>query len=218
MNISIGRAEDNTFVINDPEVSRYHAVLTANEANELILQDLLTTNGSFVNDSQVLMKRVFPEDKLTFGTNFSISVSDLLHGLNDYSDDFLRLKYIYDSYMKEKIRIQSKNQFKTRIFQTLPFAFIGIFTILMGFLGDNTHTVLIVVGFLLAICAPVSGIYLGARQAAKVPAMLQNLANQFKIDYVCPKCGIFLGEIPWESLCNKKCCQVSSCKANWIRT
>jgi rubrerythrin len=57
------------------------------------------------------------------------------------------------------------------------------------------------------------GIYMGAKQAAKAPKMLQDLANQFKIDYVCPKCGTFLGEIPWESLANKKQCP--SCKARW---
>ena len=216
MNITIGRAEDNTFVINDPEVSRYHAVLTRDEANELVLQDLLTTNGTFINDNQIVIKKVLLSDKITFGTNYTINVSDLLHGFNDYSEDFVMLKNVYDTFIKEKIRIQSKNQFKTRIFQTLPFAVIGVFGILMGVLGHGNKA-LFVISFVLAICAPTLGIYLGARQAAKIPALLQNLANNFKIDYVCPKCGTFLGEIPWESLHNKKHCPVSSCKANWVR-
>jgi hypothetical protein len=38
--------------------------------------------------------------------------------------------------------------------------------------------------------------------------------DQFKIDYVCPKCGTFLGELPWGSLAKRKSCQ---CKARWIR-
>jgi len=217
MNITIGRAEDNSFVINDPEVSRYHAVLTRNEAGDLILQDLLTTNGTFVNDNQIVIKKLNSADKITFGTNFSIDLCDLLHFFNDYSDDFVLLKNVYDSYIKEKIRIQSKNQFKTRLFQTLPFGLIGVFGILMGFLG-HANQILFVFSFIVAVSAPIVGIYLGARQAAKIPAMLQNLANQFKIDYVCPKCGAFLGELPWESLVNKKQCPVSSCKANWVRT
>ena len=87
----------------------------------------------------------------------------------------------------------------------------------MGFLG-HANQILFVISFIIAVSAPILGIYLGARQAAKIPAMLQNLANQFKIDYVCPKCGAFLGEIPWESLVNKKQCPVSACKANWVRT
>jgi len=216
MNITIGRAEDNTFVINDPEVSRYHAVLMSGEGGGLVLQDLLTTNGTLVGDNRIVMKKVAPDDVITFGINYTISLSELLHSVNDYSDDFARLKKMYDNYVKEKIRIQSKNQFKTRIFQTLPFAVIGVFGILMGVLRYSENTALFVVSLVLAICAPVSGIYLGARQAAKIPALLQNLANQFKIDYVCPKCGLFLGEIPWESLHNKKHCP--SCKAKWVRT
>jgi hypothetical protein len=87
----------------------------------------------------------------------------------------------------------------------------------MGFLG-RANKPFFVISFIIAICAPTLGIYLGARQAAKIPALLQNLANKFKIDYVCPKCGTFLGDIPWESLHNKKNCPASSCKANWVRT
>jgi len=217
MNITIGRAEDNTFIVKDAEVSRYHAVITRDDSNELIIQDLLTTNGTFVNDNQIVIKKVARSDVLKFGTTFTINLSDLLHGLNDYSDDFALLSNVYDTYIREKIRIQSKNQFKTRLFQTLPFAVIGIFGILMGFLG-RTNKALFVISLIMAICAPTFGIYLGARQAAKIPALLQNLANKFKIDYVCPKCGTFLGEIPWESLHNKKSCPTSSCKANWVRT
>ena len=217
MNITIGRAEDNIFVINDPEVSRYHAVLIRGELNELILQDLLTTNGTFVNDKQVIVKKVILSDKITFGTSYSINLSELLHELNEYGEDFMQLKNVYDNYVKDKIRIQSKNQFKTRLFQTLPFAVIGVFGILMTVLGHGNKP-LFIVSFVLAVCAPTLGIYLGARQAAKIPALLQNLANRFKIDYVCPKCGTFLGEIPWESLHNKKQCPISSCKAKWVRT
>jgi hypothetical protein len=89
----------------------------------------------------------------------------------------------------------------------------------MGFVEkgkDNTN--LFAICLVLAICAPTLGIYLGARKAAKIPGLLQELANQFKIDYVCPTCGTFLGEIPWESLANKKQCPISACKAKWIRT
>lgn len=217
MNISIGKAEDNIVVIKDPEVSRYHAVLTRDEAGDLILQDFLTTNGTFVNDKQVVKKKMSLTDKITFGTSYTIDLSELLHSLNDYSDDFYQLKKVYDTYINEKIHIQSKNQFKTRLFQTIPFAVIGVFGILMGFLG-HANNVLFIASIVLTICAPVLGIYMGARQAAKIPALLQHLANKFKIDYVCPKCGTFLGEIPWESLHNKKNCPVSSCKAKWIRT
>ena len=217
MKITIGKTEDNTFVIKEPDVSRYHATLTREDNGDLLLEDLGSTNGTFVNGTQIIKKKVLAEDKVAFGTNYGLYVSELLKCDNDYSEEFTSLKSIYDKYIREKIRIQSKNQFKTRLFQSLPFALIGVFGILMNFLGKISNN-LFVISLIIAISAPVFGIYFGARQAAKIPGLLQNLSNQFKINYVCPKCGAFLGEIPWESLQNKKKCHIPSCKAKWVRT
>ena len=217
MKVKIGKAADNKLVIDDPQVSRYHALLTREDNGDLLLEDLGSTNGTFVNDNQIIKKKVLAEDKVAFGTNYTIHVSDILKCDNDYSEEFARLNDVYDIYIKEKIRIQSSNQFKTRLFQSLPFAVIGVLGIILGFMGHANKN-LFIVSLVLAVCAPTIGIYFGARQAAKIPARLQNLANQFKIDYVCPKCGTFLGEVPWESLRNKKQCPISSCRSKWIRT
>jgi hypothetical protein len=217
MKIKIGKANDNDFVINDPQVSRYHALLTQDEERRLLLEDLGSTNGTFVDDCQIVRKQVASDDVVTFGAGYTVSIHDILKKDNDYSEEFAHLKSVYDDYIREKIRIQSSNQFKTRLFQSLPFAVIGVTGIVLGFMG-HTNKGLFVLSFILAVCAPTIGIYFGARQAAKIPAQLQHHANQFKIDYVCPKCGAFLGEIPWESLSNKKQCPVSSCRAKWVRT
>jgi len=217
MKINIGKALDNIFVIDDPQVSRYHALLTQEGDGDLLLEDLGSTNGTFVNGGQIIKKKVLAEDEVTFGTNYTLIISDILNSNNDYSEEFARLNKVYELYIKEKIRIQSSSQFKTRLFQSMPFAVIGVLGIVLGFMG-HANKGLFIFSFILAVCAPTIGIYFGARQAAKIPAQLQNLANQFKIDYVCPKCGTFLGEIPWESLRNKKQCPVSSCRAKWIRT
>ena len=217
MKIKIGKAADNHFVIDNPQVSRYHAILTQEDNGDLLLEDLGSTNGTFVNNSQIVKKKVLAGDKVAFGTACTISVSEILKSDNDYSEEFECLKGVYDSYIKEKIRIQSSSQFKTRLFQSLPFAVIAVLGIVLGILKHTDKGVL-AFSLIIAVLAPTIGIYFGARQAAKIPALLQELANQFKIDYVCPKCGTFLGEIPWESLSNKKQCQMSSCKAKWIRT
>jgi hypothetical protein len=134
---------------------------------------------------------------------------------NDYSIEFTALKGIYDTYIEQKIKIQSSNQFKTRLLQALPFALPGVIGIIFGFM-EKGGAILLGASLFVAVCAPAVGIYLGAKQSAKIPRQLQDLANQFKIDYVCPKCGTFLGELPWESLANKKQCPIASCKAKWM--
>jgi uncharacterized protein YacL (UPF0231 family) len=220
MKVKIGKAMDNDVVIDDSYTSRYHAVLYTDDKGDFIIEDTASTNGTFINDIQIVKKKVQPEDKVTFGKEYTLTVNEIMHKANDYSYDFEQLQLIYNVYIKEKIRIQSSNQFKTRLFQSLPFAFIGVTGVVLGFLGKlgEGNRGLFILSFLLAVSAPTIGVYFGARQAAKIPALLQNLANQFKIDYVCPKCGAFLGEIPYESLRNKKQCPIASCKAKWVRT
>lgn len=216
MFIKIGKAPDNQYIIPDPHVSRYHAVLTRDEEGNFVIEDTGSTNGTFIDGTQIWKKRVTMKDTITFGKDCSVTVADLVKHTNDYSEEFALLKEIYDNYVKAKIQIQSSNQFKTRIFQSFPFAILGVLGIVVGLLGKG-NPALMIPSLIVAVCAPTLGVYLGARQAAKAPRYLQDLAHQFKIDYVCPKCGTFLGEIPWESLQNKKQCPLSSCKAKWVK-
>ena len=213
MIIRLGKATDNEVVADHPYVSRHHARLTRDQEGRLLLEDLGSTNGTFVNDAQVLRKYVVPTDRVRLGDASEWLVSEILKYNNDYSAEFELLKRVYDDYVDAKVKIQSANQFKTRLLQSLPFAIPGIVGVIVGFLGKGSMT-WFSVSLLITVCAPMIGIYLGAKQSARTPAQLQALANQFKIDYVCPKCGTFLGEVPWESLRNRKQCP--ACKAKWV--
>lgn len=215
MIIKIGKANDNDFVVNDPHVSRYHVQLMHEEGGGWLLEDLGSTNGTFVNDIQIVRKHVTLNDTIKLGNSYILNVSEVLKFNNDYSEEFAALKQVYDDYIQAKIKIQSSNQFKTRILQALPFSIPGVIGVVIGFLGKGSPE-LFGLSLFIAICAPVIGVYLGAKQSAKIPQLLQDLTNQFKIDYVCPKCGTFLGEIPWESLRNRKQCPISTCKAKWV--
>ncbi len=213
--ITIGKANDNEYVVNDPSVSRHHARLTYEEEGHWILEDLGSTNGTFVNGIQIARKQVTSKDVIKLGDSYVLNLAEVLKANNDYSEEFAALKQVYDNYIQAKIKIQSSNQFKTRLLQSLPFALPGIIGVLIGFSGKGSPA-LFAISLFITICAPTVGIYWGAKQSAKIPKLLQDLTNQFKIDYVCPKCGTFLGEIPWESLRNRKHCPVSSCKAKWV--
>lgn len=213
--ITIGKANDNEYVVDDPSVSRHHAQLTYEEEGHWILEDLGSTNGTFVNGIQIARKQVTSKDVIKLGNSYVLNLAEVLKANNDYSEEFAALKQVYDNYIQAKIKIQSSNQFKTRLLQSLPFALPGIIGVLIGFSGKGSPA-LFAISLFITICAPTVGIYWGAKQSAKIPKLLQDLTNQFKIDYVCPKCGTFLGEIPWESLRNRKHCPVSSCKAKWV--
>jgi len=92
MIIRIGKASDNDFVVNDPHVSRYHAKLIREEGGCWLLEDLGSTNGTFVNGAQIVKKHVTPSDTIKLGDNYVLNISEALKSNNDYSEEFAALK------------------------------------------------------------------------------------------------------------------------------
>lgn len=65
---TIGRSDDNNFVITDRWISRNHAMLQCMETGEFYLIDLGSRNGSFVNGRRVSVPVTLRNgDRLTFG-------------------------------------------------------------------------------------------------------------------------------------------------------
>src|SRR6516162_3345144 len=71
--VTIGREEDNTIQLNDERVSRFH-VKIQEDAGNLILTDLESTNGTRINGHPVQMR------VLQFGDQLSIGRSILVYG------------------------------------------------------------------------------------------------------------------------------------------
>lgn len=64
---TIGRAPGVDFVVDAALVSRVHCRLTLTAANELVLEDLGSTNGTFLNGRKVSKATLSDGDKLTVG-------------------------------------------------------------------------------------------------------------------------------------------------------
>jgi pSer/pThr/pTyr-binding forkhead associated (FHA) protein len=64
---TIGRAKGVDFVIDAALVSRVHCRLTAHPAGQLEVQDLQSTNGTFVNDRRVTTAVLTVGDRLGVG-------------------------------------------------------------------------------------------------------------------------------------------------------
>lgn len=80
---TLGRDESNDICLNDSLVSKYHAVIeiTVNQelngAYEYILQDLESTNNTYVNDQLINLHRLREGDRIRIGTNvFSFDDSE----------------------------------------------------------------------------------------------------------------------------------------------
>ncbi|HEX6163793.1 MAG TPA: FHA domain-containing protein [Vicinamibacterales bacterium] len=64
---TMGRAPRADFVVDAALVSRVHCRFTLNATNELEIEDLGSTNGTFLNGRKVMKATLNDGDKLTIG-------------------------------------------------------------------------------------------------------------------------------------------------------
>src|SRR6185369_14176608 len=63
---TIGRVEDNTFQIPDASVSSHHCKVLL-KGNEVVIRDLNSTNGTFINGHQITEATLKPSQILRLG-------------------------------------------------------------------------------------------------------------------------------------------------------
>jgi pSer/pThr/pTyr-binding forkhead associated (FHA) protein len=65
---TVGRANRSDFILDAPLVSRVHCRLSADASGDLSVEDLDSTNGTFVNDERVSGRAALsPGDRLRVG-------------------------------------------------------------------------------------------------------------------------------------------------------
>src|ERR1700744_2854890 len=63
---TIGRVEDNTFQIADPSVSSHHCEILL-RGSDVVIKDLNSTNGSFINGEKISESVLKPGQTLRLG-------------------------------------------------------------------------------------------------------------------------------------------------------
>lgn len=228
MEIIVGRKGQQHTPITDLSVSREHCKLTSNADGTYTLENL-SANGTYVNGKSIIRTVVDKDTLIQLGASFTIIVKDLLPITQqqtktsqpekstidpyqrEYEEKFRRLKAVYDKYSADKIAIQKEagmNNFYRMLPMTL-LSLVGLGAAAIPSLG-NIAPVIAVVGIGLLVYSLVKS-YNGSKDN---PEKMEALNKQFMIDYVCPKCGNFLGYVPFEALANKSVC--SFCKCKWV--
>ena len=75
---TIGKLPSNDIVFNHDEVSRRHAVLYKNAAGETVIEDVGSTNGTFVNGMKITSKVLRPGDRVTITRSYPLEWETLL--------------------------------------------------------------------------------------------------------------------------------------------
>ncbi|WP_139785166.1 FHA domain-containing protein, partial [Parabacteroides sp. Marseille-P3160] len=74
MEIRIGKANDNDFVVDDSHVSRHHAILSKDREGQFYIEDTGSTNGTFVNEIQVVRKKISESDRIRLGDHYLLDL------------------------------------------------------------------------------------------------------------------------------------------------
>ncbi len=93
----VGRAAHMDIVLDDPGVSRVHARIRVDEEGGVFLEDLESTNGTFVNDARIRRTRLHDGDKIRVGT---VTILKFAHQ-NALEAEFQR--HLYDSVTRDAL-------------------------------------------------------------------------------------------------------------------
>ena len=75
--ITIGRDSSNSFQVLDNQASRVHARMTVGQDNSVVIEDLSSTNGTFVNEKGIKKETICPGDKIRIG-NTILAIKEIV--------------------------------------------------------------------------------------------------------------------------------------------
>lgn len=234
MEILVGRQGTQRTPITDTTVSRQHCKIFVNADGTYTLENI-SANGTFVNGTSIIRTGVTPDTIIRLGATFTIAVRDLLPlqaaapqpsqqprqqaqqpqqttvdpNQERYEREFRKLEGVYERYTEQKIAMQ-KEVGKANFYRMLPMtlvSIVGLAASLIPGLGSISHVIAVLAIGLFAL-----SLYKSYNNSNNNPEKMEALNRQFQIDYVCPKCGNFLGFTPYEALKNKSTCNYCKCK------
>lgn len=226
MEIIVGREGDQPFTIDNAGVSRRHVKLTDCGNGSYIIEDLGSSNGTFVNDQKVIKRTITVTDKVRLGPTYALNFQQVFKKSKQSPTTVSteqkqptrisidNLRQIRERYEQGRIALK-KEAASARVKRALPPLVVTAGLVLSTiFLGGETA------GFLRPIFGVVSLLLIGYttyqyyKTQTKEPEKMEALKKQFQIDYVCPSCGAYLGDLPFETIRNQKKC--NKCKTEWI--
>lgn len=221
MEIIVGRHGNQPFAITDKSVSGKHLKVTTLGDGKVQIEDLGSTNGTFVGGQRIIKKVVTPDTIVTLGSSYQLRISDVIgkqtpvggsapKGPAVETVDISHLKKVWEDYDEKKKAILKDNATK-QFDRMLPMMILGLIGVAISFLGFLGPYRFIITAITLVVAAVLTA---RARNSqSDVNVKLVELDDQLKIDYICPKCKNFLGAIPYEGIKNRGCCPY--CKSKW---
>ncbi len=240
--VTVGRAADNNFIIEQLAISGHHAVITMHDSENFSIEDLGSTNGTFVNGNKVKSARITAHDKVKLG-NIEISLPKVF-GLvtdaakntgadgsnrvavgnnqptvqqkipNDFREEFAKLRELHNQYTAKRQAIAKKYNMKMIMTRIVISVLLGLVSYLViSNLDDKESPLKFIISPL--VMGLTMGVSMMAGNNPKKDEELKALKIELFKNYVCPnpKCKMQLGEKEWELWALNHTCP--KCNAIW---
>ena len=174
------------------------------------LKNLDVNNYTYVSGQSIESKAITMDDKIELGTDHYLLDWDLLKPFLPI--DIRPLKEVWENYETQSLHLQIKE----RKFNALRSA-TGLITMVAIVLslasGGRNKWYFVFYG--IAIVVSLFFFVKAYMDSSKLPQKRQDLSKQFQRDYICPHCGHFMGNQPYEILTQNGSCPY--CKKQFIQ-
>jgi hypothetical protein len=192
----------NTLIVEYPKISSKHCQIRQVSDEEFVIEDLDSTNGTFVNGRRIKQTLIKPDDELKLA-DMVIDATLLLSLFQKISEkvgikyaelkknseinaDFLKLKKVYEKYVSDKKKLMMGSSITSTGLRAglsmIPYVGTALGIVATGMTGT-------------------------------VQAKMYELDEKFKMEYICPVCFRFLGNEPFDNLNKRGTCVY--CKSKW---
>ncbi len=218
----IGKGTDCQIRFTQSQVSTKHAKVTLTGYNTAILEDLNSTNGTFVDGLRIGKANITPQSRIVIA-NLPVSWEQLFPSAQPNPNpnptispeeqarvkaDFQQLQVVYENYKIQQVKINTSVTRKRGIVTVVAALLPGI--LILGYnllMSQELNPMIIVSG------VGIGGVFGGAISSQiTATEQIQQLTDDFNEQYACPKCRRSFGNRPWKVINNVGLCDFCKTK------
>ena len=192
------------------DVSRQHISLSPTGVGKWQIKNLNERNITFVNGIAIESKIISESDKVELGNSHYLFSWKALEEPKEDKADIRSLKKVWEKYDKDNLELDiAERKFNAARSATGIITMLAIACSLI--LG---HSFIYILLYALAIGISVVFTVQAYKKSSEVPQLRREIKSRFQQDYVCPKCGHFLGYQEYSILTQSDACPYCKTKYN----
>jgi len=186
-------------------ISRKHAKIMR-KADGIYIEDLNSTNGTYVNGNAVKSKKITSNDTVSLGgpnyyiLNLEQALKLLPMSDQEFQSKFLLLKQVYDNYQTESNKIQTKGSEEMMTKRMLPTMLLGSLTGIAMTMYEKNRLEVGIIGGILTVVVFIVATKIASISIKKMRDKLNLLDENYELNYVCPNCMYSLRGRSWRAL------------------